>query len=152
MRLIGGEGMKLYVGNRVRVESESTERSPRTGVIEEVIVTDVNDRPARVHLSEPRSREILEGYLASDAPRPGTGPSTVGRRIGSLAWVVDYDEAGQIEALVVDREPRLALATRTAIARAADRCSIRPQATAIPSAEIPSSSPEPAASDTAGPR
>ena len=37
MRLIGGEGVKLEVGNRVRVESESTERSPRTGVIEEVI-------------------------------------------------------------------------------------------------------------------
>jgi hypothetical protein len=37
VRLIGGEGMKLEVGNRVKVESESTERSPRTGVIEEVI-------------------------------------------------------------------------------------------------------------------
>ena len=29
--------VKLEVGNRVKVESESTERSPRTGVIEEVI-------------------------------------------------------------------------------------------------------------------
>ena len=29
--------MKLKVGNRVKVESESTERSPRTGVIEEVM-------------------------------------------------------------------------------------------------------------------
>jgi len=37
LRLIGGEGMELKVGNRVKVESESTERSPRTGVIEEVI-------------------------------------------------------------------------------------------------------------------
>jgi hypothetical protein len=37
MTLIGGEGMKLEVGNRVKVESESTERPPRTGVIEEVI-------------------------------------------------------------------------------------------------------------------
>jgi hypothetical protein len=37
MRLIRGEGMKLKVGNRVKVESESTERSPRTGVIEEVM-------------------------------------------------------------------------------------------------------------------
>ena len=37
MRLIGGEAMKLEVGNRVKVESESTERTPRLGVIEEVI-------------------------------------------------------------------------------------------------------------------
>ena len=29
--------MELKVGNRVKVESESTERSPRTGVIEEVV-------------------------------------------------------------------------------------------------------------------
>jgi hypothetical protein len=29
--------MELKVGNRVQVESESTERSPRTGVIEEVV-------------------------------------------------------------------------------------------------------------------
>jgi hypothetical protein len=29
--------MKLEAGDRVRVESESTERPPRTGVIEEVI-------------------------------------------------------------------------------------------------------------------
>jgi len=29
--------MELKVGNRVKVESESTERSPRTGVIEEVM-------------------------------------------------------------------------------------------------------------------
>ena len=29
--------MELKVGNRVKVESESTERSPRTGIIEEVI-------------------------------------------------------------------------------------------------------------------
>jgi hypothetical protein len=37
MRPTGGEDMKLEVGNRVKVESESTERAPRTGVIEEVI-------------------------------------------------------------------------------------------------------------------
>ena len=36
-RRIGGEDMKLKVGNRVKVEAESTERSPRTGVIEEVV-------------------------------------------------------------------------------------------------------------------
>ena len=29
--------MKLEVGDRVKVESESTERAPRTGVIEEVM-------------------------------------------------------------------------------------------------------------------
>lgn len=29
--------MKLAVGDRVRVESESTEREPRSGVVEEVI-------------------------------------------------------------------------------------------------------------------
>jgi Domain of unknown function (DUF1918) len=29
--------MKLEVGNRVKVESESTEQAPRTGVIEEVL-------------------------------------------------------------------------------------------------------------------
>ena len=29
--------MKLKVGNRIKVEAESTERSPRTGVIEEVV-------------------------------------------------------------------------------------------------------------------
>ena len=29
--------MKLKVGNRIKVEAESTEQSPRTGVIEEVI-------------------------------------------------------------------------------------------------------------------
>jgi Domain of unknown function (DUF1918) len=29
--------MKLEAGDRVRVESESTERAPRTGVVEEVI-------------------------------------------------------------------------------------------------------------------
>jgi hypothetical protein len=38
--------MALKVGNRVKVESESTERPPRTGVIEEV----VRDAPS------PRSR------------------------------------------------------------------------------------------------
>jgi hypothetical protein len=31
------EDMKLKVGNRIKVEAESTERSPRTGVIEEVV-------------------------------------------------------------------------------------------------------------------
>jgi len=29
--------MKLEVGNRIKVEAESTERTPRTGVIEEVV-------------------------------------------------------------------------------------------------------------------
>jgi hypothetical protein len=29
--------MELKVGNRVEVESESTERQPRTGVIEEIV-------------------------------------------------------------------------------------------------------------------
>jgi uncharacterized protein DUF1918 len=29
--------MKLEVGNRIKVEAESTERPPRTGVIEEVV-------------------------------------------------------------------------------------------------------------------
>ena len=29
--------MRLKVGNRIKVEAESTERSPRTGVIEEVV-------------------------------------------------------------------------------------------------------------------
>jgi hypothetical protein len=29
--------MKLKVGNRIKVEAESTERWPRTGVIEEVV-------------------------------------------------------------------------------------------------------------------
>ena len=29
--------MKLKVGNRIKVEAESTERPPRTGVIEEVV-------------------------------------------------------------------------------------------------------------------
>jgi hypothetical protein len=29
--------MKLKVGNRIKVEAESTERPPRTGVIEEVL-------------------------------------------------------------------------------------------------------------------
>jgi Domain of unknown function (DUF1918) len=29
--------MELKVGNRIKVESESTERPPRTGVIEEVV-------------------------------------------------------------------------------------------------------------------
>ena len=29
--------MKLKVGNRIKVEAESTERSPRTGVVEEVV-------------------------------------------------------------------------------------------------------------------
>ena len=29
--------MKLEVGNRVKVEAESTERAPRTGVVEEVV-------------------------------------------------------------------------------------------------------------------
>jgi Domain of unknown function (DUF1918) len=33
----GGEDMKLEVGNRIKVEAESTERSPRTGVVEEVV-------------------------------------------------------------------------------------------------------------------
>jgi hypothetical protein len=34
--------MKLEVGNRIKVEAESTERAPRTGVIEEV----VNEAPS----------------------------------------------------------------------------------------------------------
>ena len=34
--------MKLKVGNRIKVEAESTERSHRTGVVEEVI----NEAPA----------------------------------------------------------------------------------------------------------
>jgi Domain of unknown function (DUF1918) len=29
--------MKLEVGNRIRVEAESTERPPRTGVVKEVV-------------------------------------------------------------------------------------------------------------------
>ena len=29
--------MKLKVGNRIKVQAESTEQSPRTGVIEEVV-------------------------------------------------------------------------------------------------------------------
>jgi Domain of unknown function (DUF1918) len=29
--------MELKVGNRIKVEAESTERSPRTGVVEEVV-------------------------------------------------------------------------------------------------------------------
>jgi hypothetical protein len=33
----GGEGMELKAGDRVEVESESTERRPRTGVIKEVV-------------------------------------------------------------------------------------------------------------------
>jgi hypothetical protein len=36
-RRIGGEVMKLEVGNRIKAEAESTERPPRTGVIEEVV-------------------------------------------------------------------------------------------------------------------
>jgi Domain of unknown function (DUF1918) len=39
--------MELKVGNRVKVESESTERSPRTGVIEEVIL-DAGSRRYRI--------------------------------------------------------------------------------------------------------
>ena len=31
------EGIELRVGNRVEIESESTERPPRSGVIEEVL-------------------------------------------------------------------------------------------------------------------
>ena len=34
---IGGEAVELKVGNRVEVESESTEQRPRKGVIEEVV-------------------------------------------------------------------------------------------------------------------
>jgi hypothetical protein len=37
MKRVGGEAMQLKVGNRVEVESESTEQRPRTGVIEEVV-------------------------------------------------------------------------------------------------------------------
>jgi hypothetical protein len=33
----GGEAMELKAGDRVKVESESTERPPRMGVIEEVL-------------------------------------------------------------------------------------------------------------------
>jgi hypothetical protein len=33
----GGEGMEFKSGDRVQVESESTERPPRTGVVEEVV-------------------------------------------------------------------------------------------------------------------
>jgi Domain of unknown function (DUF1918) len=33
----GGDGMEFKAGDRVEVESESTERPPRTGVIEEVV-------------------------------------------------------------------------------------------------------------------
>ncbi|MGH2800901.1 MAG: DUF1918 domain-containing protein, partial [Thermoleophilaceae bacterium] len=33
----GGEGMEFNSGDRVQVESESTERPPRTGVVEEVV-------------------------------------------------------------------------------------------------------------------
>lgn len=29
--------MKLEIGNRIKVEAESTERPPRTGVVEEVV-------------------------------------------------------------------------------------------------------------------
>jgi Domain of unknown function (DUF1918) len=43
-RRIGGEDMKLKIGNRVKVEAESTERSPRTGVIEEVVSEDPSPR------------------------------------------------------------------------------------------------------------
>jgi len=33
----GGEGMEFKSGDRVQVKSESTERPPRTGVVEEVV-------------------------------------------------------------------------------------------------------------------
>ena len=37
MKRVRGEAMELKVGNRVEVESESTEQRPRKGVIEEVV-------------------------------------------------------------------------------------------------------------------
>ena len=59
--------MKLEVGNRIKVEAESTEQSPRTGVIEEVI----NEPPSprfRVHWDD--------GHESIYAPAAGAvGPA-----------------------------------------------------------------------------
>jgi hypothetical protein len=40
----GGEAMEFKSGDRVQVESESTGRAPRTGVVEEVVQGTVNPR------------------------------------------------------------------------------------------------------------
>jgi hypothetical protein len=59
--------MKLEVGNRIKVEAESTEQVPRTGVIEEV----VNEPPA------PRYRVRWDdGHESIYAPAAGAvGPA-----------------------------------------------------------------------------
>jgi Domain of unknown function (DUF1918) len=58
--------MKLEVGNRIKVEAESTEQSPRTGVVEEV----VNEPPS------PRYRiRWDDGHESIYAPAAGAvGP------------------------------------------------------------------------------
>jgi Domain of unknown function (DUF1918) len=69
---IGGDDMKLEVGNRIKVEAESTERAPRTGVVEEV----VNEAPS------PRYRVRWDdGHESIYAPAAGAaGPAEPGGR------------------------------------------------------------------------
>jgi hypothetical protein len=64
--------MKLEVGNRIKVEAESTERSPRTGVIEEV----VNEAPS------PRYRVRWDdGHESIYTPAAGAvGPAELPRK------------------------------------------------------------------------
>jgi hypothetical protein len=40
----GGEAMEFKSGDRVQVESESTDRPPRTGIVEEVVQGTANPR------------------------------------------------------------------------------------------------------------
>jgi hypothetical protein len=46
--------------------------------------------------------EIFHNYLRVDAPRPGTAAATIGRRIGSFAWIADYTQEGHLEGLVIE--------------------------------------------------
>jgi hypothetical protein len=76
--------MELKVGDRVIVESESTERPPRTGVIEEVCV----GRPHRAALgslpwkSSARPNGEPSAHRFADETRSESTPTSHTRRVG----------------------------------------------------------------------
>ena len=66
--------MGLTVGERVKVESESTERAPRTGVIEEVL----REAPPRYRIRWDDGHESIYSPAAGGGGRAGPAPNAKG--------------------------------------------------------------------------
>jgi hypothetical protein len=48
-----------------------------------------------------RQGRLLDAYVRADAPRPGTGPTSSGRRVGTWAFVAEYNRDGSVANLTV---------------------------------------------------